>query len=160
MVGKALSYAAIFAAFPALVLAQSPRDQMFPSDTICYARSYTASHLAEHPAQRVTDIQLVVDRSGIAKPLLGLSVRVSLRGVPGGQFEALAVCENNGGSTLYCAMEGDAGGFTVKPAQSGSVLVQVSSYGMSFENDRGFEMLERDAGDDRSFLLHPAKGCR
>jgi len=30
---------------------------------------------------------------------------------------------------------------------------------MSFENERGFETLDRDRGDDRSFLLSPAV-CR
>ena len=38
-------------------------------------------------------------------------------------------------------------------------LVTVSRSGMSFENEAGFVTLERQTGDDRSFLLRPSP-CR
>jgi hypothetical protein len=139
------------------VAAQSPAQAMFPNQSGCYIRQYSPDHLASHPAQRVTTILLVPEAS-IAAPMLGLWVNVTLRGVPGGEYEALAYCENSG-TLLSCGMEGDAGSFTVRPDKNGSVLVDVGRYGMSFENERGFETLESSRGDDRSFRLNPAV-CR
>lgn len=150
-------YAAFLTLVAGPVAAQSPIDQMFPNASSCYQRIYSPDHLTSHPAQRVTKVSLMQDRS-VGAPYFGLTVRVSLRGVPGGTFGGVGYCENNGG-LMYCGMEGDAGGFTIEPAKNGAVLVTVSSGGMGFENERGFATLERDVGDDRSFLLQPAV-CR
>jgi hypothetical protein len=132
--------------------AQSPQDLMFPGGIRCYEREYGKGHLARHPEQRVTRITLMPDPISEA-PRFAVDLRLGLRGNPAGAFEAHAICENNGASTLYCAMEGDAGGFQLTPAKNRSILLSVSSLGMSFENDAGFVMLERDSGDDRSFVL-------
>lgn len=131
---------------------------MFPGPDSCYARSYSDDHLAKHPAQRVTRITINPDFT-IADPMLGVHLKLRLRGVPGGAFEAYGYCENNGSHTLYCGMEGDAGGFQITPAKKGGILIEVSSLGMSFENDTGFATLEKKSGDDRSFLLQPV-ACR
>ena len=139
------------------VAAQSPQEQMFPNPTTCYARTYSADHLAKHPQQRVTKMALVQDHQA-AEPFLSLWVRVTLRGASGGAAEALASCENTS-SVLYCTMEGDAGGFQIEKAKGGAVLVTVSSLGMGFETDSGFITLDRTAGDDRSFILRP-QACR
>jgi hypothetical protein len=136
------------------IAAKSPRDQMFPDSASCYARSYSADHLTAHPAQRVTGIS-ISPISDTADPFLGLYMTLKLRGVPGGAFQAYSTCENEGGDTLFCLMEGDAGGFQITPAKGGAILVSVSSLGMTFENDTGFATLERTAGDDRTFLLRP-----
>jgi hypothetical protein len=133
--------------------AQSPTEQMFPRGDSCYARNYGAAHLAKHPEQRVTRFAVTPDFVSEA-PLLALELRLGLRGTPGGAFEAQAICENTGGS-IYCAMEGDAGGFQIDPAKNRGILISVSSLGMSFENEGGFVTLERNSGDDRSFLLRP-----
>ena len=159
MVGKSAFRAAIFTACAATSAgAESPQDQVFPGPGSCYARSYSEDHLAKHPAQRVTRIAISPDFS-IADPLLGVHLTLRLRGVPGGAFEAFGYCENEGGDTLYCGMEGDAGGFAITPAKNGAILIKVSSLGMSFENETGFATLERNSGDDRSFLLQPV-ACR
>lgn len=131
---------------------------MFPDGQACYSRAYSEDHLATHPAQRVMEISLAPDFR-IAHPLLGLRVELRLRGAQGGDFEGYGYCENEGARTLYCGMEGDAGGFTVTPAKGGAVLVTVSNLGMSFENDAGFVTLEQKKGDDRSFILRPSP-CR
>jgi hypothetical protein len=128
---------------------------MFPDAATCYARVYADAHLAQHPAQRVTRMRLTPDFQ-IAGPLLVLHVELNLRDVPGGWFEGIGSCENAGSTSLYCTMEGDAGGFTVTPAKDGAVLVSVSELGMSFENARGFATLESAQGDDRNFLLRPS----
>lgn len=138
-------------------LAQSPQDRMFPDASTCYARIYSAGHLAQHPAQQVTTMRLSPAKLG-DDPRLLLHVELVLRGTPGGAFEGYGLCENEGGS-LYCAMEGDAGGFSIDQRDDGAILVAVSSLGMSFENDSGFVTLERNKGDDRSFLLR-ASPCK
>lgn len=156
MVGlERVSAAFLILATPAV--AQSPADRFFPTDRQCYARSYTDAHLADHPAQRVTRMEVRPDRAAMA-PFLGLWVDLTLRGVPGGAFEALAQCENIE-DQLYCTMEGDAGAFSLTAAKGGAVLLSVGSRGMGFENEVGFTTLERDQGDDRSFLLRPV-ACR
>lgn len=154
MVGRTrLSALFLILADPAF--AQSPQDRMFPDASSCYSRTYSADHLAQHPAQRVTEIRLSPDFQ-IAAPLLGLHVEMRLRGTPGGAFEGYGSCENEGGDTLFCGMEGDAGGFAVTPAKDGAILVTVSRLGLSFENEAGFVTLEKDKGDDRTFLLRPS----
>jgi hypothetical protein len=139
--------------------AQSPRDLMFPNQGGCYIRQYAPDHLAKHAEQRVTTMLLLPEGS-VNGPALGLWVNIAMRGVAGGQgeFEALSYCENIE-DTLYCTMEGDAGAFTLRAGKNGTVLLEVGRYGMSFENERGFETLEQKSGDDRSFLLNPAV-CR
>ena len=159
MVGGAKACAAIFTILAATAaFAKSPQEQMFPGPDSCYARSYSDDHLTKHPAQRVTQIAISPDFT-IADPMLGVHLTLNLRGVPGGAFEAYAYCENEGGDTLYCGMEGDAGGFQITPAKQGGILIEVSSLGMGFENEAGFATLERNSGDDRSFLLKPV-ACR
>jgi hypothetical protein len=139
---------------PCMALAESPQRQMFPRDDLCYARSYGAAHLAQHPEQRVTRFSITPDFV-TASPALAVELRLQLRGTGGGAFAAYAVCENNGDDTIYCAMEGDAGGFQITSARNRSILVQVSSLGMTFENEGGFTTLEQNTGDDRSFILRP-----
>lgn len=130
---------------------------MFPDPSTCYARTYSAEHLAQHPDQRVTAMRLFPDAQA-DDPRLVLQVQVVLRGTPGGAFAGYGYCENQG-EELYCAMEGDAGGFSISSARDGAILVAVSSLGLSFENDAGFVTLEKEKGDDRSFLLRPSP-CR
>jgi hypothetical protein len=142
---------------PALAQAQSPQDRMFPRGDLCYARTYGVLHLGQHPEQRVTRFSISPDFV-TAAPALALELRLDLRGNNGGAFTAYAVCENEG-DVLYCTMEGDAGGFQISQARNRAILVEVSSRGMSFENEGGFTTLERNRGDDRSFLLRPAE-CR
>jgi len=145
---------------PALPLdAQSPRDQLFPTPGSCYSREYSAAHLASHPAQRVTSMALTPDQQAAAGPQLQLWIIATVRTMPG-KLEALAYCENSTTDMLDCAMEGDAGGFTISRAKAGAVLMTVSSEGMSFEGETGFVRLEKTRGDDRSFLLQQTLDCR
>ena len=158
MVMRSITSAALFTCLGSLAAeAQSPTEQMFPRSDSCYARNYGAAHLAKHPEQRVTRFTVSPDFVSEA-PRLALELRLSLRGNGGGAFTAQAICENTGGS-IYCALEGDAGGFQIDPAKNRNILVSVSSLGMSFENEGGFVTLERNTGDDRSFVLRPV-ACR
>lgn len=130
----------------------------FPDEASCYGRSYSQDHLQGHPDQRVTAIAISPDFS-IADPMIGLWFAASLRGVPGGNFEAYAYCEPGGPGQLFCGMEGDAGSFTLSAAKNGSLLMDMGRYGISLESDSGYVTLQSHQGDDRSFLLQPLSNC-
>jgi hypothetical protein len=138
-------------------LAQSPQEQMFPRSDSCYARIYGAAHLRKHPEQRINRFSITPDFVSVA-PRMALELRLGVRdeaGGRGGALEAYAICENTGGS-IYCTMEGDAGGFQIDPAKNRAIQITVSSLGMTFETNDGFITLKRDSGDDRSFILRPS----
>ena len=156
MVRQAL-LAGVTALLPLASAAQSPMDRFFPTPATCYARDYTAAHLAAHPQQRTTSLALTP--LGRSDRLLDLRLVITFRGQPGEAMVAVAYCENISNS-LYCLMEGDAGAFAITAAKDGAILLEVSSRGMSFEGARDFVTLESDRGDDRSFLLRPTWECR
>lgn len=140
--------------------AESPREVMFPSDASCYAREYTAQHLADHPVQRVTSMALTPEGAQVEDPAMTVWVTATLRDWPGEKLLAMAYCQVEDSDRMTCLMEGDAGAFTVQPAKGGAVLVTVGKAGMGFEGELGFATLRADAGDDRSFLLQPTRDCR
>lgn len=133
---------------------------MFPGSAVCYERKYGAGHVRLHPEQRVTRIAVYPDPVRNA-PRFAVELRLGVRGISAGAtgvaFEVHAVCANDGASTMYCAMEGDAGG--ARSLRNSSTLLTVGNRGISFENEAGFVTLERESGDDRSFILRPIS-CR
>jgi hypothetical protein len=139
------------------VRADGPQDLMFPHRDTCYMRDYGPDHLASYPAQRVVKFALIQTTEGVPAGMLGLWVRLTVRNSPAGQrFDGIGYCAADGPKRLSCTMEGDAGSFTVTPAKNGAVLVEVCPQGVSFEGGNGFETLESDRGDDRTFILYPA----
>ena len=135
----------------------NPMQDIFPGKSGCYARSYSADHLAAHPDQLVTEIVLTPEAS-VADPMIGLWLDLTLRGDIAGTYLGFGYCEASGPG-LDCGMEGDAGSFTIAPDTNGGILVEVGPYGMSFEAETDYITLKSDRGDDRSFLLRPAP-CR
>lgn len=91
---------------------------MFPGSAVCYERKYGAGHVRLHPEQRVTRIAVYPDPVRNA-PRFAVELRLGVRGISAGAtgvaFEVHAVCANDGASTMYCAMEGDAGGGQITP---------------------------------------------
>lgn len=154
---KALLPIVLIAALPASqpAHAKSPLDQIFPNDSSCYLRAYSRAHLVEHPDQRVTRIALGPAPGAGDARAMAVTVVVTLRGSRE-TYLATAYCENESGH-LYCPMEGDAGAFTLAPAQDGAVLLKVARRGMGFEGAQDFVEISGTSGDDRTFLL-PAVG--
>lgn len=146
----------ILSALPAM--AENAMRGIFPDEASCYGRSYSPDHLKSHPDQRVTAMAVSPDFS-MADPMVGLWFAASLRGVPGGDFEAYAYCENGGPDQLLCGMEGDAGSFSISPAKNGTILIEVGRSGIGLESDTGFITLDSHQGDDRSFILQPLSNC-
>jgi hypothetical protein len=140
-------------------MAASPWDTMFAGTKGCYQRVYSGAHLAAHPEQRVTEMTIRAAPDIPSNPWPAVNLDVTLRGAEGGRAEAVAWCENIE-DTLFCGMEGDAGTFSIAPAKGGAILISVGRDGMSFETETGFVTLEARRGDDRSFLVQPASGCR
>ncbi len=132
---------------------------MFPSDANCYARTYSAQHLAEHPAQMVSSIALRPEGAKVEDPAMLVWVTITLRDRPDEALEALAYCQVHDSTRLGCMMEGDAGAFTIATSKGGAALVTVDKAGMGFEGETGFVTLRADAGDDRRFLLQPLNPC-
>ena len=145
-----------FSAIPAA--AENAIPAFFPNEASCYGRSYSSDHLNSHPEQRVTMLAIAPDFA-IAHPMIGLWIVGSVRGVPGGDIEGYAYCENGAPGQLDCGMEGDAGSFTLSAAKNGGVLIEVGRYGMSFEANPDYVTLESHRGDDRSFILQPLANC-
>jgi hypothetical protein len=147
------------ALLPAPALAKSPREEMFGAGSACYARSYSLTHLAGHPDQRVRWIALSArpEESDGRYQAVDLSLR--LRG-DDETYQSTAYCENEDGH-LYCLMEGDAGAFSLEPARDGAVLIKVARRGIAFEGSRDFVEISGTGGDDKSFLLPvaPRSSC-
>lgn len=131
---------------------------MFAGAADCYARSYSAAHLADHPNQLVTDIALTPDRASPALGELRLILELRLRGLAE-TLVATAYCDPAPATALDCKLEGDAGGFTVTPAKGDALTVTVGPFGMHFEGVRDFIEIRADRGDDRVFRLPRAAVC-
>ncbi|QYK40151.1 MAG: hypothetical protein KF887_11910 [Paracoccaceae bacterium] len=140
------------------VAAQTMLDSHFTGKSGCYLREYTADHLASHPVQRTRIIAIGPDGwappggwGGDGAPFV-LRLHVTLRDLR--RLEALAYCEA-AAPGLACAMEGDAGAFTLEPARRGAVMLRPVREGILLEDDQGLVILASDAGDDRAFLIPP-----
>lgn len=121
------------------------------SGRLCYARSYQAGHLAEHPQQRVTAMTLSLKR-GRASPA-EFQVFVTVRG-DRDLWSAAGECA--AGGAIVCSVECDGGGFSIAGnATPQTVLLNLEQpHGRISMNgcDGGERELEAGA-DDRRFRL-------
>lgn len=148
---------ALAAALPTTLPAHATtlRDMMFPTNVSCYLRQYSDTHLAGHPDQLVAQIALGPTPGNSYEPgWIVLTVMVRLRGSQE-VYTGGAICDL-AGDHLDCAMEGDAGAFTLKRVKDGAVMLNVTSRGISFEGARDFIEISGTSGDDRAFLLPQA----
>jgi hypothetical protein len=153
----ALALASVLLAAPAL--AKSPREEMFGDRSACYVRSYSLTHLAGHPDQRVRWIALSARPEESDDRTQAVTLALRLRG-DDEIYRSTAYCATSDGQ-LDCLMEGDAGAFSLGPAPDGAVLISVARRGMAFEGSRDFVEISGSGGDDKSFLLPaaPASSC-
>lgn len=127
------------------------------SMNFCWERAYSAEHLAEHPEQTVTWMQLRTPPLGFpqAPGETLMEVRIRVRGADGSRDgpEAAAVgsCRPDR-DRLSCDLEGGAGDYALS-AEGAYLLLEVGEQGLSFESSRDRHDLRADEGDDRSFLL-------
>ena len=121
------------------------------TSTGCFVRTYSAAHLAKHPDQLVRYISLspVPNVAPAGQTLLNLTV--NLRGSD--YFPSSFVYCRPKGDALSCAMEGDAGRFTLSGREKGQVLLTVGRDGLVFEGQNEFVTISGTSGDDRTFLI-------
>ena len=147
---------ALFSLGAAPVAAQGLGERLFGGKSTCFARAYTADHLASHPLQQVTEITLRPDvaamRMGGEVEAVMISVR---RRADSETYFGSAYCDRTG-AALTCYREGDAGSFKLTEAANGALRLEVGPNGMSFEGSADFVTLEANRGDDRVFLIPPA----
>ncbi len=136
--------------------AQGLAGRLFGAKPGCFARAYTADHLARHPVQQVTEITLSPDIAAMTMGGEVDAVMVSVRVRSGrAAYFGSASCERTG-AALTCYREGDAGSFRLTEAANGALRLEVGPNGMSFEGIGDFVTLEGNSGDDREFLIPPA----
>lgn len=125
----------------------------------CYARQYTAGHLAKHPRQQVVAIRLdfqPANPDGVPNTAksFDLGVGVRRRGSTA-WFTNSAYCSAQGGDRFECALEDDGGEFRLRPAPGGRLLLENARGTMGFRGETGsFEF--GGSSDDNVFLLFPA----
>ncbi|NJL08620.1 MAG: hypothetical protein HC900_10440 [Methylacidiphilales bacterium] len=128
------------------------------ADPFCYARTYSAEHLASHPRQRVRMISL--RRTADANPpgdnrSLEFELSVRARGARE-NWGGVAVCRN-GTERQNCWMEGDMGQFTLARLSNDTIELRVvRADGLSFETETTFESIGAAGSDDRVFRLNKA----
>lgn len=143
---------------------------LFPEETntpACYARAYDAKHLADHPQQKVTamELRLVLRTVGsdddTARGHL-FQMRVKTRGSKE-VMTGIGPCMVEGGK-VFCGIECDGGGVYVKKRDDGALIVSFDDmWGIRLADDCGEDDEEAAAlkpgKDDRSFRLDPVASC-
>lgn len=127
----------------------------------CFARSYTAAHMAGHRLQKIRRIVLTtVERRG-QKPVLPKGKFEMLLGVQQRQssqwFYSFAECSFRKGG-YACGLESDGGSFAVTDRTDGNVRISTTG-SLRMEGAQGSIEFGGDYSDDNIFLLRPA-ACR
>ncbi|MET3925898.1 hypothetical protein [Devosia sp. 2618] len=131
--------------------------------SITWSRNYDAAHLAAHPDQLVTAMQLAVSYEIFDPALEGqvnFELQAALRG--GKQGVTTGTCMPYG-QNMWCGVECDGGGILVSKRPGGSVLVNLANVGYirmsevgcgEDENSEGGSFDLTSGKDDKLFLLN------
>ena len=100
----------------------------------CWTRAYSAEHLAGHPGQQVTTMQLELEPpapDGVAFGTLTIGLRPGAAGAT--NYAATIICEAPTGDQRDCGVACDGGLFTLSHRSSdGSALLSNTMGGLSF----------------------------
>lgn len=123
---------------------------------VCFARGYDAAHLAGHPHQNVTAMQLFAYRPDwpAARSIVNLEIR--FRGVDE-PVRLSGECRPARGRVdrLDCGIECDGGAFGLRHGAGGALMVDVPD-GLSLcDGDEDLPAGARFGADDRLFRLDP-----
>lgn len=130
-----------------------------PGSFACWQRSYSDTHLAAHPRQKVIRMHFgmsyyEMDHHEAGKGEHAFSVDVETRERRG---SAGGLCHTNAQGRVICAVECDGGILSVRNSGSeGSVLVGLDWGRLSLSecgSETSFELSAEP--DDKLFLLHP-----
>ncbi len=126
----------------------------------CWTRAYSAEHLAGHPGQQVTTMQLQLEPpapDGVAFGMLTIGLRPGA--APAINYEATIICEAQRGDQRTCGVACDGGQFTLTHRSSdGSVLLSNTLGGLSFLECGAIDTAEsywlRSDPEHQLFRLH------
>lgn len=126
----------------------------------CYARTYSAGELKEHPEQRVGAIELNMPKSSpdgapISEDNIELNFGLKLKD-RAGSYTSLAICKG-AGAEIGCFLEGDGGSFALTAAENGGLKLSMGESGIAIEGETDVVEIDGSKGDDRVFLLVPAR---
>ena len=127
--------------------------------TTCWSRAYDGRHMAAHPDQQVTAMDLAVTymaESNIGPAQYVFRLEAQMR--DGRRGEAIGPCMADG-DQMWCGVECDGGGVYVSTRSGGNVVVDLErrgaiwmSTGCGEENfEEGFSL--QSGLDDKQFLL-------
>ena len=131
------------------------------SGSPCYARTYDAAHLKDHDKQTVRSIEIELSQENVSdipntperfELGFGLKVRKS-----DDWFTGAAICSASGDDEANCFIEGDGGRFRLTAASDGAVKLETGDYGLALEGEKDFMSISGKDGDDRVFVLTPAR---
>lgn len=130
---------------------------LMPGDGRCWGRSYDQAHLAAHPHQKVTSIDLSIGATpetefsdGFYIFQLDVALRDGTRGTASGE------CRLEG-DDMFCGVECDGGGIFINAPSQNDMLVdleRIGSISMSSScggEEEGFAL--RSGRDDKKFRL-------
>ena len=134
------------------------------AEELCYGREYSAAHLAKHPDQLVTAMQLKIYDEPKFTPPKGWAIKVFKRGRKDAVLAA-GLCgeaQRPGRSHLHCFGECDGGSFEVQFTGTNEMLLRLDRLRVSSECGGEEEVEELLSGvDDKVFRLDrlPVSAC-
>lgn len=141
-----------------------------PGAKLCYARSYDAAHLKQHPKQTVTNVTFMMrvvgyDRGGgyvTRNPdHIGYQFAMAVKRRIGKPLRAAGDC--SGGTGVQCVVDCDGGGLKVeKLAAGGDLLLRLLERGIRMHGDcDGAGVMVGAKTDDKTFQVGkaPAQVC-
>lgn len=128
--------------------------------TPCYGRSYDDAHIKEHPQQNVQRIEIDFDKASAGGVVntperfeLGFALMLTTSSEWYGQ---VAICKAAADSA-DCYLEADGGRFKLTNAGDGALKLETGNYGIVIEGSVDAASLSGSEGDDRVFVLKPAR---
>lgn len=164
---RKLTIAMAMVAASAQALAQNPPTEGDPL-VQCFARAYSADHMAAHPGQRVAELQLMLTSAPYdGHSYYDATIRAMLIDRYGAYYVNAASCQEVEGGVLECGIECDGGLFDVRlDAEDGTAMLMNQQHGFILQGGCGDDgqmetvRIEADA-EHAAFLLHqvPPEAC-
>ena len=126
----------------------------------CWARTYDAAHLEQHPEQKTRSIAIDVapaKTGGEANTPESFEIGFALKVKASPEWYGQAgICKAEG-EGFSCLLEADGGLFQLTPEGPDALRLETGSYGISIEGGKDFVTLDGKTGDDKVFILSKTK---
>ena len=125
----------------------------------CYAREYTAKHLAEHPRQQVTAIEIdyrPANPDGVLNTAKGFELGFGVKKRGSAEwFTNSAYCTTRS-DRFECGLEGDGGQFRLRPSAHNRLRLELVRDTIAIEGADSVFEFGGSKSDDNVFLLSRA----